>query len=106
MDRAEDKARAHGKGTMSLGVIGENAGATCTIGFKTTRVWRANGWNWNPVQGSGVWETPDWIAASLTANAIRESPLRQAVREEQSPPLRSVADCEGQPSCASNGLTF
>lgn len=44
MDRAEDKARAHGKGTMSLGVIGENAGAIRLyerLGFKTTRVWRS-----------------------------------------------------------------
>ena len=43
MARAEDKARAMGKGTMSLGVIGENAGAIRLyerIGFKTTRVWR------------------------------------------------------------------
>ena len=42
--RAEDKARAMGKDTMSLDVIGENAGAIRLyerIGFKTTRVWRS-----------------------------------------------------------------
>lgn len=44
LDRAEDKARAEGKGTMSLGVIGENAGAIRLyerLGFKTTRAWRS-----------------------------------------------------------------
>ena len=44
MDRAEDKARAMGKNTMSLDAIGENAGAIRLyerMGFKTTRVRRS-----------------------------------------------------------------
>ena len=44
LDQAEDKARAEDKGTMSLGVVGENAGAIRLyerLGFKTTRVWRS-----------------------------------------------------------------
>ena len=42
--RAEDKARTERKGTMSLGVIGENAGAFRLyerLGLRTTHVWRS-----------------------------------------------------------------
>ncbi len=43
MRRAESKARAMGKRTMSLGVIGENEGAIRLyerLGYRTTRTWR------------------------------------------------------------------
>ena len=43
MERAEEKARSMGKGTMSLGVVGENVGAIRLyerLGFKTTQTWR------------------------------------------------------------------
>lgn len=44
MNQAENMARAMGKNTMSLDVIGENADAIRLyerMGFKTTRVWRS-----------------------------------------------------------------
>ena len=40
MEKAEDKARSMGKGSMSLSVVGENAGAIRLyerLGFQTTR---------------------------------------------------------------------
>lgn len=65
MGRAEDKARAMGKDTMSLDAIGENAGAIRLyerMGFKTTRVWRSK-----------------WLELAIRSNEVRrlEKPLTE-----------------------------
>jgi len=65
MARAEDKALAMGKDTMSLDVIGENAGAIRLyerLGFKTTRVWRSK-----------------WLEPAIGAKEVRrlEKPLTE-----------------------------
>lgn len=65
LGRAEDKARAMGKDTMSLDAIGENAGAIRLyerMGFKTTRVWRSK-----------------WLESAIRSNEVRrlEKPLTE-----------------------------
>ena len=81
MDRAEDKARAMGKKTMSLDAIGENAGAIRLyerMGFKTIRVRRSR-----------------WLELAIRSKEVRrlEKPLtgRRCDRGRQPPPPKPPA---------------
>ena len=81
MDRAEDKARAMGKKTMSLDAIGENAGAIRLyerMGFKTIRVRRSR-----------------WLELAIRSKEVRrlEKPLTggRCDRGRQPPPPKPPA---------------